>query len=116
MANGLLKGKKGIIFGALDEKSLAWKVAEKAHEEGASLVLTNAPVALRFGQINALAEKTGAPVIPADATSSEELAKLIDDSMNHFGGKVDFVLHSIGMSLNMRKEKHYTDLDRKSVV
>jgi enoyl-[acyl-carrier protein] reductase I len=111
MANGLLKGKKGIIFGALDEKSLAWKVAERAYEEGASLVLTNAPVALRFGQINALAEKTGAPVIPADATSSEELAKLIDDSMNHFGGKVDFVLHSIGMSLNMRKEKHYTDLN-----
>ncbi|HMY84711.1 MAG: SDR family oxidoreductase [Saprospiraceae bacterium] len=111
MANGLLKGKKGIIFGALDEKSLAWKVAERAYEEGASLVLTNAPVALRFGQINALAEKTGAPVIPADATSSEELAKLIDDSINHFGGKVDFVLHSIGMSLNMRKEKHYTDLN-----
>jgi len=111
MSNGLLKGKKGIIFGALDEHSLAWKVAEKAHDEGASIVLTNAPVALRFGQINALSEKINAPIIPADATSNEEIATLIDKSMEHFGGKFDFVLHSIGMSLNMRKEKHYTDLN-----
>lgn len=111
MSNGLLKGKKGIIFGALDEHSLAWKVAEKAHDEGASIILTNAPVALRFGQINALSEKINAPIIPADATSNEEIATLIDKSMEHFGGKFDFVLHSIGMSLNMRKEKHYTDLN-----
>ncbi len=111
MSNELLKGKKGIIFGALDENSLAWKVAERCHQEGAAIVLTNAPVALRFGQINALSEKIGAPVFPADATSNEDLAKLIDESVNHFGGKVDFVLHSIGMSVNMRKDKHYTDLN-----
>ncbi len=111
MSNDLLKGKKGIIFGALDENSLAWKVAETCHAQGASIVLTNAPVALRFGQINVLSEKIGAPVIPADATSNEDIAKLIDGSLEHFGGKIDFVLHSIGMSVNMRKDKHYTDLN-----
>jgi len=89
MSNDLLKGKKGIIFGALDENSLAWKVAETCHAQGASIVLTNAPVALRFGQINVLSEKIGAPVIPADATSNEDIAKLIDGSLEHFGGKID---------------------------
>lgn len=111
MANNLLQGKNGIIFGALDEHSLAWKVAERCHEEGARIVLTNAPVALRFGQINTLSEKINAPVYPADATSQEDIAKLIDDSLAHFGGKIDFVLHSIGMSLNVRKDRPYTDLN-----
>ncbi len=105
----LLKGKKGIIFGALNEHSIAWKVAERAHEEGAEFVLTNAPIALRMGALNELAEKTGSQVIAADATSMEDLENLVEKSMEILGGKIDFVLHSIGMSLNVRKKKHYTD-------
>jgi enoyl-[acyl-carrier protein] reductase I len=111
MAYNLLKGKKGIIFGALDEKSIAWRTALRCHEEGAQLVLTNAPVALRMGEINKLAEAVNAPVIGADVTSSEDLTKLIQGAMEHFGGKIDFILHSVGMSLNVRKGKSYTDLD-----
>ncbi len=107
----LLKGKKGIIFGALDSKSIAWKVAERAHEEGATFVLTNAPVALRLGTISELAEKTGSQVIPADATSMMDLEDLIDKSMEILGGKIDFVLHSIGMSVNVRRGNHYTNQD-----
>ncbi len=105
----LLKGKKGIIFGALNSDSIAWKVAERAHEEGAEFVLTNAPIAMRMGAINDLAEKTGSQVIPADATSMEDIENLIEKSMKILGGKIDFVLHSIGMSVNVRKGKHYTD-------
>lgn len=108
MANNLLAGKKGIIFGALNEQSIAWKVAEKAHDQGAEFVLTNAPIAMRMGEINGLAEKTGSKVIPADATSIEDLEKLISESMEILGGKIDFILHSIGMSVNVRKGKHYT--------
>lgn len=111
MSYQLLKGKKGIIFGALDEKSLAWRTALRCYEEGAQLVLTNAPVALRMGEINKLAEAVNAPVIGADVTKSEDLKKLFEDSMKHFGGRVDFVLHSVGMSVNMRKGKAYTELD-----
>ena len=110
MANNLLKGKKGIIFGALNEMSIAWKVAERAHEEGAEFVLTNAPIAMRMGEINKLAENCGnALVIPADATDMDDLANLIDKAMEHLGGKLDFILHSIGMSPNVRKSKHYTE-------
>ncbi|RBL92567.1 enoyl-ACP reductase FabI [Chitinophaga flava] len=111
MAHNLLKGKKGIIFGALDEKSLAWRTALRCVEEGAEIVLTNAPVALRMGEINKLAEICKAPVIPADVTITDDLKNLFTKSMEHFGGKIDFVLHSVGMSLNMRKGKSYTDLD-----
>ncbi len=111
MANGILKGKKGIIFGALDEKSIAWQVAEKAVAEGAQIVLTNAPVALRFGGIQKLAEKLNAEVIPADATSLEDLENLVTKSMEILDGPMDFMLHSIGMSLNVRKKKPYTDLN-----
>ena len=111
MSYNLLKGKKGIIFGALDERSIAWKVAERAHEEGASFTLTNAPIALRMGQINQLAEKCSAEVIPADATSIEDLESLFTKSMEALGGKLDFVLHSIGMSPNVRKNKPYGDLN-----
>ena len=112
MANSLLKGKKGIIFGALDEKSIAWKTALKCYEEGAQIVLTNAPVALRMGEINKLSEMCGkAPVIGADVTNMEDLKNLFEKSMEHFGGKIDFVLHSIGMSLNVRKGKHYTEIN-----
>ena len=107
----LLKGKKGIIFGALDSKSIAWKVAERAHEEGAKIVLTNAPVALRLGTISELAEQTGSQVIPADATSIMDLEHLVDESMKLLGGKIDFVLHSIGMSVNVRRGNHYTHQD-----
>lgn len=111
MANDLLKGKKGIIFGALDERSIAWKVAERAHEEGAEFTLTNAPIAMRMGKIKELGEKCGAQIIPADATSNEDLENLFQQSTEILGGKVDFVLHSIGMSPNVRKNKHYTELN-----
>ena len=109
MSYNLLKGKKGIIFGALDENSIAWKTAERAHEEGAEFVLTNAPIAMRMGTIKDLAAKTGSQIIPADATSMEDLENLIEKSMEILGGKIDFVLHSIGMSVNVRKGKLYTD-------
>ena len=105
----LLKGKKGIVFGALNERSIAWKVAQRAHEEGASLLLTNTPVSLRLGQIQSLAEECCAKVVAADATSMDDLARLIDESMEYFGGKIDFVLHSIGMSPNIRKNIPYED-------
>ncbi len=109
MAHDLLKGKKGIIFGALNDMSIAWKVAERAYDEGASLVLTNAPIAMRMGEINKLAEKCGnAPVIAADATDDEDLSKLFDEAMEKLGGPFDFILHSIGMSPNVRKGKEYT--------
>ena len=111
MAHNLLKGKKGIIFGALDEKSMAWSTALRCVEEGAEIVLTNAPIALRMGEINKLAELCKAPVIPADVTNMDDLKNLFTKSMEHFGGKIDFVLHSVGMSINMRKGKPYTDLD-----
>ncbi|HSZ33516.1 MAG TPA: SDR family oxidoreductase, partial [Puia sp.] len=111
MSYQLLKGKKGIIFGALDEKSLAWRTALRCHQEGAEIVLTNAPVALRMGEINKLAEEIKAPVIGADVTKSEDLKKLFEDSMTHFGSRIDFVLHSVGMSVNMRKGRAYTELD-----
>ena len=109
MAYGLLKGKKGIIFGALNDQSIAWKAAERAAEEGAELVLTNTPVSIRLGTIDQLAEKCGAKVIPADATSIEDLEQLVDAAMEQFGGKFDFVLHSIGMSPNIRKNKPYEE-------
>src|ERR1700741_1339148 len=111
MAYNLLKGKKGIIFGALDENSIAWKVALRAKEEGASFTLTNAPIAMRMGAINKLAEQTGSTVIPADATSLEDLDNLFSKSVEILSGKLDFVLHSIGMSPNVRKEKEYGDLN-----
>jgi enoyl-[acyl-carrier protein] reductase I len=112
MGNNLLRGKKGIVFGALDEKSIAWKTALKCHEEGAQIVLTNAPVALRMGEINKLAAQcSNAPVIGADVTNMEDLKTLFQQSMDHFGGKFDFILHSIGMSLNVRKGKHYTEMN-----
>lgn len=111
MAYNLLKGKKGIIFGALNEMSIAWKVAEKCIEEGAEIVLTNTPLSIRMGDIQEFAAKNNIPLIPADATSSEDLTNLFEQAMEHLGGKVDFVLHSIGMSLNVRKKRPYDDLD-----
>ncbi|MEC5142345.1 SDR family oxidoreductase [Chitinophaga sp. 212800010-3] len=111
MAHNLLKGKKGIIFGALDEKSIAWRTALRCVEEGAEIVLTNAPIALRMGEIKKLAETCNAPVIPADVTNMDDLANLFTKSMEHFGGKIDFVLHSVAMGMNIRKGRTYTDLD-----
>jgi enoyl-[acyl-carrier protein] reductase I len=110
MATGILEGKKGIIFGALNEESIAWKVAEECHAEGAEFILTNAPIALRMGAINELAEKTGSEVIGCDVTLDEDMENLIDQAMAKFG-KIDFVLHSVGMSLNIRKKKPYTGLN-----
>ena len=109
MAYNLLKGKRGIIFGALDENSIAWKTAEQVHKEGGVFVLTNAPIAMRMGQIKELAAKTNSEIIPADATSIEDLENLVDQSMEMLGGKIEFVLHSIGMSVNVRKGNAYTD-------
>jgi enoyl-[acyl-carrier protein] reductase I len=111
MSNQLLAGKKGIIFGALDHQSIAWQVAEKCVEQGAKIVLTNAPVAMRMGEINELGAKLDAQIIAADATNLEDLEKLFTQSQEILGGKMDFVLHSIGMSVNVRKNKPYTDLN-----
>ncbi|HMS29458.1 MAG TPA: SDR family oxidoreductase [Saprospiraceae bacterium] len=111
MANPLLQNKRGIIFGALDEQSIAWRVADKCVQHGAKITLTNAPVAMRFGKIYELGEKLNAEVIPADATSITDLDQLLTTSMEKLGGKIDFILHSIGMSLNVRKGKAYTDLN-----
>ena len=111
MAYNLLKGKKGLIFGALNPQSIAWKVAERAHEQGAEIVLTNTPISIRTGEVNALGEKIGAPIIPADATSVDDLTALISSTMEHFGGQFDFCLHAIGMSLNVRRGRTYDDLD-----
>ena len=111
MSNNLLRNKKGIIFGALDENSIAWKTAEKIKAQGGEFILTNAPVALRMGKLNDLAKKTNSTVVAADATRNDDLENLIDKTLEHFNGKIDFVLHSIGMSVNVRKGKHYTDLN-----
>ena len=111
MAYNLLKGKRGIIFGALNDASIAWKVAERASEEGAQIVLTNTPVACRMGTIDELAKKTNATIIPADATSVDDLEKLFAQAQEVMGGKIDFVLHSVAMSVNMRKKRTYDDLD-----
>lgn len=107
----LLQGKKGIVFGALNPDSIAWKVAERASEEGALLTLTNTAVAMRMGETQKLAEKLKTEVIPADATNVDDLNQLFIQSMDLLGGKIDFILHSIGMSPNVRKERHYSDLD-----
>jgi len=111
MAYNLLQNKKGIIFGALNDKSIGWKVAERAHEEGARFVLTNAPFAIRLGSIDQLAEQTGSEVIPADVTKIEDLSHLLKRSQEILGGKIDFILHSVGMSPNVRKKRSYDDLD-----
>jgi len=116
MKEGLLKGKKGIIFGALNEKSIAWQVALKAWEQGAELVLTNSPVALRLGNINDLAKITGSKVIPADATKMDDIEKLLSESMEIFGGKFDFILHSIGMSPNVRKDIPYEQTSYENML
>jgi len=111
MSYNLLKGKRGIIFGALDNKSIAWKVAEAAHREGAVFTLSNTPVACRMGNISDLAKKTNSEIIPADATKVNDIENVLKTSMEVLGGKVDFILHSIGMSLNVRKKREYHDLD-----
>ena len=111
MSYNLLKGKRGIIFGALNNMSIAWKVAEKAVEEGATITLSNTPIAVRMGQVDELAAKLNAEVIPADATSVEDLQTVFAKSVEILGGPVDFVLHSIGMSPNVRKKRTYDDLD-----
>ena len=107
----ILKGKKGIISGALDESSIAWKVAERCHDEGAEFTLTNAPMAMRMGKINELGEKCNAEVIGADLTSIEEIENLYEKSLSKMNGKIDFILHSVGMSPNVRKKKEYGDLN-----
>jgi enoyl-[acyl-carrier protein] reductase I len=116
MSHQLLKGKKGIIFGALDERSIAWKTALAAVAEGAEIVLTNAPIALRMGKINELAKQCNAQVIAADATSTADLDNLMQKSMEILGGKLDFILHSIGMSPNVRKNIEYTNTNYENFL
>lgn len=111
MSYNLLQGKRGIIFGALNDMSIAWKVAERVAEEGATIALTNTPIAIRMGDVSKLSERLGAPMIPADATSVEDLETVFTESTRALGGKIDFVLHSIGMSPNVRKKRTYDDLD-----
>ena len=113
MSYNLLAGKVGVIFGALNEQSIAWRVAERAIEEGAKIVLTNTAMAIRMGNLNELAAKIGATVVPADATSEEDLEQVFRVAMETFGRPVDFVLHSIGMSPNVRKGRTYDNLDYK---
>ena len=113
MSYNLLKGKRGVIFGALNDMSIAWKVAERCAEEGASIVLSNTEMALRMGELDALAKKINAPVVAADATNYEELENVFVQAQELLGGKIDFVLHSIGMSPNVRKRRTYDDLDYK---
>src|ERR1700709_2925988 len=109
MAYNLFKGKNGIIIGVFTEQSIAWKVAQRAVEEGAEIILSNAPIALRMGELNKLAEECNAPVIAADVTSNDDITNLFTKTQEHFGGGVDFILHSIGMSINVRKSIHYTE-------
>lgn len=116
MKEGLLKGKKGLIFGALNEKSIAWQVALRSWQNGAELVLTNSPVAMRLGNINDLAETTGSKVIPADATKMEDIENLISETMKIFGGQFDFILHSIGMSPNVRKDIPYEQTNYENML
>ncbi len=116
MNNGLLKGKKGIIFGALNEKSIAWQVALKAHHEGARLVLTNSPVAVRMGSISELAALTSSKLVVADATSMVDIDRLVSESLQIFGGRFDFVLHSIGMSPNVRKDIPYENTSYENMM
>jgi enoyl-[acyl-carrier protein] reductase I len=116
MREGLLQGKKGIIFGALNDKSIAWQVALKAWENGAELVLTNSPVAMRLGTIIELAKTTGSKVIAADATKMEDIEALLSESMTIFGGKFDFILHSIGMSPNVRKDIPYEQTSYENML
>lgn len=111
MSFNLLKGKRGVIFGALNSNSIAWKVAERAVEEGATITLSNTPVAVRMGDVSQLGEKLNAEILPADATNCEDLEMVFKKSMEILGGKIDFVLHSIGMSPNVRKKRLYDDLD-----
>ena len=111
MAKNILEGKRGIIFGALDDQSIAWKAAEQVHSEGGKFTLTNAPIALRMGSINNLSEKCKSKIIPADATNIQDMESLINQSMEILGGKLDFILHSIGMSVNVRKKRPYYDLN-----
>ena len=111
MSHNLLKGKRGIIFGALNDMSIAWKVAEKAVEEGAIITLSNTPIAVRMGQVDELGQKLNATVLPADATNVDDLNMVFSESVKILGGKIDFVLHSIGMSPNVRKKRTYDDLD-----
>ena len=108
-----MKGKRGVIFGALNEQSIAWKVAVRAVEEGATIVLSNTAMAIRMGQVNELAKQLNCEVIPADATSYEDMENVFARAQEILGGQIDFVLHSIGMSPNVRKKRTYDDLDYK---
>ena len=111
MNYNLLQGKNGIVFGALDENSIAWEAVKAIKAQGGNLVLTNTPVALRLGSLEKLAIECEAEIIPADATIISDLENLLEQSVNIFKGKIDFILHSIGMSPNVRKQRSYGDLN-----
>jgi enoyl-[acyl-carrier protein] reductase I len=108
--HGLLDGKKGIIFGALDERSIAWRIALACKREGAEFVLSNAPVALRFGDLDELAEETGSQIIECDVSKEEYVEEFMEKVKDEIGS-VDFILHAIGMSPNIRKKQEYKSLN-----
>ncbi len=108
--HGLLEGKTGVIFGALNESSLAWAIAQAVHREGGRFVLSNAPVAKRLGTLDLLAEQTGSPLIWADATSDDDIRSLFEQTKEHFG-QIHFIVHAIGMGVNVRKKMPYEDLN-----
>jgi len=108
---GLLKGKKGIVFGPFDESSIGWHIALYAHQEGAEIAISNISAALRFGKPAELAKMCGdAPFIACDASIQEDVENTIKEAKEKLGS-LDFIVHSIGMSPNIRKQRPYEDLN-----
>ena len=108
---GLLKGKKGIVFGPLDESSIGWQIALHAYREGAEIAISNVAAALRFGNIEELSTLCGnAPMIVCDASKNEDVDTCFKE-LKEKVGPVDFIVHSIGMSQNIRKQLPYEDLN-----
>ena len=108
---GLLKGKKGVVFGPLDESSIGWQIALHAYREGAEIAISNVAAALRFGNIEELSALCGnAPLIVCDASNNEDVDKCFKEVKDKIGS-VDFIVHSIGMSQNIRKQLPYEDLN-----
>lgn len=108
---GLLKGKKGIVFGPLDESSIGWQIALHAYREGAQIALSNVATAIRFGNLQELSELCGnAPILICDASKNEEVDNTFRE-LKETMGSVDFIVHSIGMSQNIRKQVPYEELN-----
>ena len=108
--SGILQGKTGVIFGALNDSSIAWAIAKAVYKDGGRFILSNAPVVQRFGTLDALADQTESRLVWADATNADDLGALYSEANKDFG-KIDFIVHSIGMGMNVRKKKEYTELN-----